>query len=267
MDKVIFSPIRYPGGKRWLFKTLLPLISEGTKEMVSPFFGGGAVELNLALRGVKVYGYDVFEPLVNFWQHYLDNPEGLVNHAKSLMKGKDKEYFRKIQRGGFSELTDNFDRACMYFLINRMSFNGSGLAPKSGIKPNHTECLGKSILDAISRLSIPNLEVKLESVFDLLKTNKSVFTYLDPPYPTLDDRLYGNSRAYHEGFNHKRLFQILNSRDNWILSYNDAPLIQSLYKDYEKIELVRKSGMINCKNKSELLILSHDIATKQLTLF
>ena len=228
--------------------------------MVSPFFGGGAIELNMAVRGVKVHGYDAFEPLVNFWQYYLDNPLGLVEHAKSLMKGEDKEYFRRIQRGGFFEISDDFDRAAMYFLINRMSYNGSGLALKSGMKPNHTECLGKSILDAISRLSIPNLEVKLENVFDLLETNKSIFTYLDPPNPTLDDRLYGNSRAYHEGFDHKCLFQILDSRDGWILSYNDAPLIQSLYRlDYQKIEF-RKSGMINCKNKSEVLILSPDIA-------
>lgn len=267
MDKVIFSPLRYAGGKRWLFKTLLPYIPEGTKEMISPFFGGGAIELNLALRGVKVYGYDIFEPLVNFWQHYLSDPLALVEHAKTLMKGKDKSYFRYIQRGGFAELSDNFDRAGVYFLINRMSYNGSTLAPKGGMKPNYTECLGKSILDTISKLNIPNLEVERKSVFDLLSTNQSVFAYLDPPYPTSDDRLYGNSREHHEGFDHKALFEMLDNRDNWVLSYSDVPLIRLLYKDYQKIELIRKSGMINCKNKKELLITSPDIAHKQLTLF
>ena len=176
------------------------------------------------------------------------------------MKGKDKEYFRKIQRGGFFELSNNFDRAAMYFLINRMSFNGSGLAPKSGMKPNYTECLGKSILDSISRLNIPNLEVGLKDVFDLLISNQSAFTYLDPPYPTSDDRLYGNSRAYHKEFDHKTLFEVLTYKDNWVLSYNDVPLIQSLYKKYKKIEVMKKSGMTNCKNKKELLILSPDIA-------
>ena len=78
MDKVISSPLRYPGGKRWLFTTLLPFIPECTKEMVSPFLGGGAIELNMALRGVKVYGYDTFEPLVNFWNRYLACPSTLV---------------------------------------------------------------------------------------------------------------------------------------------------------------------------------------------
>ena len=41
MDKVISSPLTYWGGKRWLFKTLLPLIPEGTTEIFSPFLGGG----------------------------------------------------------------------------------------------------------------------------------------------------------------------------------------------------------------------------------
>ena len=32
MDKVITSPLRYPGGKRWLFKTLLEYMPKGTKK-------------------------------------------------------------------------------------------------------------------------------------------------------------------------------------------------------------------------------------------
>ena len=51
MCEVLYSPIIYPGGKRWLFKQWLAWIPAETQKMVSPFFGGGAMELNLALRG------------------------------------------------------------------------------------------------------------------------------------------------------------------------------------------------------------------------
>ena len=77
MDKVISSPLTYWGGKRWLFKTVHALIPDSETEIFSPFLGGGSIEINLAYKGYTVHAYDNYKPLVNFWQHWLSDPESV----------------------------------------------------------------------------------------------------------------------------------------------------------------------------------------------
>ena len=83
------SPLRYPGGKSRAVKHILPHFPEDVTEVCSPFLGGGSVELALAEKGVWVYGYDTFEPLIWFWRALLGNPDALANEADSLRKYKD----------------------------------------------------------------------------------------------------------------------------------------------------------------------------------
>ncbi len=68
------TPLRYPGGKSRAVKHILPLIPEDCEELCSPFLGGGSVELAVAARGTPVHAYDVFEPLVWFWNALLSDP-------------------------------------------------------------------------------------------------------------------------------------------------------------------------------------------------
>ncbi|MDA8215915.1 MAG: DNA adenine methylase [Nitrospiraceae bacterium] len=68
------SLLRYPGGKSKAIDIICKLIPEGTTELCSPFFGGGSVELACTSKGIRVYGYDIFEPLVEFWHVYYQIP-------------------------------------------------------------------------------------------------------------------------------------------------------------------------------------------------
>ena len=68
-ERKLRSPLRYPGGKSRAAKHLVPMIEAmGVTKMVSPFFGGGSVELECAARGIRVHGYDLFRPVVCVWQ-------------------------------------------------------------------------------------------------------------------------------------------------------------------------------------------------------
>ena len=59
------SPIRYAGGKSKAIKKIEPYIPGNISCLVSPFFGGGSLEIHIAkTRGIKVYGYDIFNILV-----------------------------------------------------------------------------------------------------------------------------------------------------------------------------------------------------------
>ena len=61
--------------------------------MVSPFFGGGSIEIHYAAQGVRVHGYDIFEPLANFWEQVLMSPRGLANILEKSYRPCSKKDF------------------------------------------------------------------------------------------------------------------------------------------------------------------------------
>ncbi|MGL5079656.1 MAG: DNA adenine methylase, partial [Waterburya sp.] len=65
------SPLRYPGGKSKVVDIITARFPKDIDVLVSPFIGGGSVELWASQNGIKVYAYDGFEPLVNFWKMLL----------------------------------------------------------------------------------------------------------------------------------------------------------------------------------------------------
>jgi DNA adenine methylase len=73
------TPLRYPGGKSRAVKKILPHIKNlGGGELCSPFLGGGSIELACAEEGMIVHGYDLFKPVVWFWQALLQDPVRLA---------------------------------------------------------------------------------------------------------------------------------------------------------------------------------------------
>jgi hypothetical protein len=79
--RICISPLRYAGGKSkaiGLILENLPKLKE--KKVISPFFGGGSVELCLSqMLGIEVIGYDIFNMLVNFWNVLINHKDEFVN--------------------------------------------------------------------------------------------------------------------------------------------------------------------------------------------
>jgi DNA adenine methylase len=59
----------------------------------------------------------------------------------------------------------------------------------------------------------------------------------------------------HETFDHKKLYQILSTKKNWFLTYNNCEYIKNLYKDYKIIETNWTYGMNKSKISSEIVII------------
>ena len=59
--------------------------------------------------------------------------------------------------------------------------------------------------------------------------------FLDPPY-YLENKssLYGNNGDMHENFEHDDLYEILKTKSNWLLTYNNCDYIKNLYKENEQ---------------------------------
>ena len=282
MDKPYTSPLLYPGGKRWLFPILLDLLPP-FQEMVSPFMGGGSIELNFAAHGKHIYGYDTCPHLCNFWRHWLKYSLEIQIKAKETLKEHldDPEVLSQIKQ---AETSINFDksllvfeefylwRAVYYYLFNRLSFQGLTYKTSS-IKPyyfnekefdfffNHNEMMRtRRLFPQVNRIrfieyDLLNISIEQQD-YEKTLTQNEILAYCDPPYYKIES-LYAS-----QGFDHKKLAEILHSRDNWVLSYNDVPFIHELYAGYPKKPVKMTSGFRKDgkrQKKIELLIFSHDI--------
>ena len=67
--RLSLSPIRYPGGKTLAVGYIIEHLPKA-KRVISPFFGGGSVEIVMAQKlNIEIIGTDINKPLTNYW-HY-----------------------------------------------------------------------------------------------------------------------------------------------------------------------------------------------------
>lgn len=256
------SPLRYPGGKGKGFKVISEYIPNRWNVMISPFFGGGNLEIHLVLtRGVRVYGFDLYGPVVDYWQVQLTRREELAARIaeifllKALLYHQDKTFFNRCQQA-LSLFERQLDRASCFFWLNRGSFSGSTCC---GGKPQeHHQRFTLSSIEKVRRFSCPQLTVELADFRDSLNMHPGLPAYLDPPY-AVQSKLYGNKGDLHVNFPHAELAAILHRRRKWVLSYNDCEYIRTLYSGYRILEPEWPYSMSKKKKSNEVLILSNDI--------
>lgn len=247
------SPLRYPGGKSRAIEIVFDIIPSNTKELVSPFFGGGSIELYCASKGIKVYGYDIFDPLVDFWKSITKNPKALAEEIELYNPlSKDMFYFLQKKQSSFKS---QLERAAVFFVLNRSSFSGSTLS--GGMSPDHPR-FNKASINKVASFKVKNFTVEKLDFEQSINNHPNTRLYLDPPY-LIDNFLYGKQGNTHKGFDHQKLCDMLKKRDNWILSYNDCTTIADMYKDYKILYPTWQYGMSSNKKSKEVLILSKDI--------
>ena len=264
------TPLRYPGGKSRAVRHILPLIPEDITELCSPFLGGGSVELAVAARGTPVHAYDIFKPLVWFWNALLRDPRLLAVCADSYRKEHpDFEEGRGLLKEDFSLFRDelrreghfSYDNAAKFYAINRSSFSGATFSGGWSKRASYKRFTDSSI-ERIYQFREPNITVSCEDFKTSIRRHPGAFLYCDPPYLLGPEKesLYGDKGAAHVGFDHKGLHDALSQRSGWVLSYNDCPEIRDLYKNYEIREAEWAYGMKNIGGKkmgksSEILII------------
>ncbi len=250
------SPLRYPGGKTKGIKAILPYIPTDIKRLASPFFGGGSLELHLAGRGIKVFGYDNYEPLVNFWRQLLRHPAELAAEVESCFYPMNKLTFHNIRRYVNSPCMLPITRAAIFYALNRSSYSGltqnggfSRLAAKDRMKLNHVRSL--------AAFKQRKLKVSLEDFPKTIWQHRRDFLYCDPPY-YIDACLYGDKGQNNLTFRHKKLARCLKTKaERWLLSYNDCDFIRDLYHGH-RIEVLNWNYSITNQSVSgsEILIFS-----------
>ncbi len=241
------SPLRYAGGKSWAVGYVIERIPNGLKRLVSPFFGGGSIEIAIAKEaGIEVMGFEIFDILVNYWKIQIEKPLDLYKELAKLKTTKEtykyvKEELRKHWIG--EKKLSQLKLATYYYFNHNLSYGPGFLGWMSSVYSN--EKTYQRLLERVKNFDVKNISVECASFEKVIPKFNNDFFYCDPPYylgtdSTLFRGLYPqrNFPIHHNNFNHELLRDLLlNHKGGFILSYNDSPTIKKWYKDFEIIEL------------------------------
>ena len=255
------TPIRSAGGKSKAYKIITEYIPRlpYPQRIISPFIGGGSLESKWSSElDIPVYGFDIFDALINFWSVLLSRPNDLADRLRELKP--TKEEYEKVKeillRWGYTQdmlkdwHTDYYkrepielselDAAAYYFFNHNLSYGPMYLGWMSKIYQSQTKW--DKMTHYIGSYRNPNLEVCKASFDEIIPNYPNDLIYLDPPYYLKKDDdnkmlkgMYPNCNidVHHTGFNHELLRDLLhNHKGTFILSYNNCETIREYYKDF-----------------------------------
>jgi len=274
--KSLKTPLRYPGGKSRActkLDTYIPDLRE-YKEYREPFLGGGSVAIHITKKypHLQVWVNDLYEPLVNFWKTLQDDGYALYKRLQELKsrypdEGSAKGLFLEAKELVNDDSISPLYRACAFYVINKCSFSGltesSSFSRQASV--SNFSMRGIEKLQGYSQI-IKDWKITNGRYQQLLSDDKSVFTYLDPPYD-INSNLYGKKGDMHKLFDHDGFATIC---DRFVgpqlISYNSSQLIKDRFKDYEVGEFdltytMRSVGeyMREQKERKELLLFNYGI--------
>jgi len=272
------SPLRYAGGKSWAVGYVIEKLPENIERLVSPFFGGGSIEIAVAKElGIEVKGFEIFDILVNYWKIQIEKPEDLYQELVKLKPTKEtyelvKQELKKHWEGEIK--LPPLKLAAYYYFNHNLSYGPGFLGWMSNVYANEETYY--RLLERVKNFIVKNISIECASFEEVIPKFEFDFLYCDPPYylgkdSTLFRGLYPqrNFPIYHNNFNHELLKELLlKHKGGFILSYNDSPTIRQWYKDFEIVELPVQYTMgqgetrigLNRKNKNS----NHIKKTKEL---
>lgn len=241
-----YSPLRYPGGKNKLAK-FVSLVCEKNHingHYVEPYAGGASVALYLLVNGfVKEITINDFDrSLYAFWYSVLNHTNKFCKMIEDTQVSMENWYIqRDIQKN--KDKADLLTLGFSTFFLNRTNRSGiinggviGGLDQRGNYK---IDCRfnKEELIDRIKFIAIHKKNINLYNLdaLQLIKTmqqktrSKNVIFYFDPPYFLKGQSLYMNA---YEPSDHKEVSEKIKSIKNarWIVSYDNVPQIQALYK-------------------------------------
>lgn len=243
---MIYSPLRYPGGKGKLAPFMGLMIEKmnirnGT--YIEPFAGGAGVALMLLMEGyvdnIVINDYD--KAIYSVWRAIVSESENLVDRilhtSVNIEEWKKQKEIYVGQNRKYS-----LDLAFSAFFLNRT--NRSGIlkgGPIGGFEQTGNYGIDarynaeklveriRTIAKYKKHIKVYNKEIVsfIENV--LPSYGQDTLTYFDPPYFNKGPELYKN---FFDKEDHAKIARlILNGiPGNWIITYDDTPEIIELYK-------------------------------------
>jgi len=271
---LIYSPLRYPGGKSKLTGFFSNYLKENNllgTTYIEPYAGGAGVGLGLLINQVvsNIVINDIDRSIYAFWWSILNKTDAFCDKLQHIPISIE-EWKKQKEIQSFKTDVDLFDLGFSTFYLNRA--NRSGIIKAGmigGWKQDgdyKLDCRFKKqdLIDRIKLISTyaDKITIKNEATEDLLDNfltgynNKEAFIYFDPPYFEKGKKLYTNFYKEEDHILLKNLIQ-QTVKVPWIMTYDINPFIQNLYSEYrQEVFELNYSAAIKRKS-SELMIYSN----------
>ncbi|MFV0463910.1 MAG: DNA adenine methylase [Nostocoides sp.] len=278
------SPLRYPGGKATLagfFEATIKALKLDKPTYIEPYAGGAGAGIELLLKDVvgRVVINDLDPAIHACWKAMVKDSEaflGLLERTPLTIdewKGQ-REIYRRRHDADVDPLALGFAT----FYLNRTSRSGvlgagviGGFAQAGDYKIDARFDKG-ALRGRIEKLAELRGKIRITRQDGATRLREylpkdNVFAYVDPPYVEKGSSLYMSAFARQD---HIDLARVLNgnANTNWVLTYDVAALIKSLYKarDVSEFRLLYSAHLRGGKNDlkrpsaSELMVLSNTVA-------
>lgn len=271
---MLYSPLRYPGGKGKLAPFMGLMINKmniqnGT--YIEPFAGGAGVALMLLMEGyvenIVINDYD--KAIYSVWRAIICEPENLVDRI--LHTPVDIEEWKKqkeIYVGQNSKYS--LDLAFATFFLNRT--NRSGIlkgGPIGGFEQTGNYGIdarynAEKLVERIRAIAKYKKHIKVynKEIVSFIENilpdyGQNTLTYFDPPYFKKGPELYKN---FFNKEDHAKIARLIlgGVLGNWIITYDDTPEIIELYKQ----QCIRRYDLnysaANTGKSSEVIVFNDD---------
>lgn len=242
------SPIRYAGGKSLGVGHIIEQIPENVSRIVSPFMGGGSVEIACANElNIGVLGFDIFDILTTYWKIQISKSEELAEFLRNWKPSKEKykeiKESLKLHWSGKCVISEPLELAAHYWYNHNLSYGPNFLGWMSSVFESEEKYT--RLLNKVRCFKAPFLTVENASFEEVIPEYDYIYLYCDPPYYLDDGEVFKgmypqrNFPIHHVGFNHELLRDLLhNHKNGFVLSYNDCQVIREWYKDFKIIEVI-----------------------------
>ena len=262
-DDYVQSPFRYPGGKFYALKFIVPFLNAYPHdEYREPFVGGGSVFFGKS-KAQHNWINDLESDVVETYKAFKDDSRSrlLIGSVSNEIASRERHAEVKAMA---AQTPDEI--AFRTYYLNRTSYSGIihkpawGYAIGASSPPENWHRFIKGANEKLKGVKITSYD--FEKVLDAPVKGSRLLMYLDPPYFLADQK-----RAYTKPFelnDHIRLEEKLKGLDYaFLLSYDDCAEIRDLYS---WAYIYERSWFYNTANSSgprkegkELLITNYKV--------
>lgn len=269
----IISPLRYPGGKSYLYSTLRSIVRENNLvggTYIEPYAGGAGAALGLLITGQveQIVLNDLDPAIYAFWRAAVSDPELFAAKIQGAVLSVPEW---ETQRYAYlnADREDYMTLGFATFYLNRTNrsgtLNGGPIGGKDqtgnykiDARFNKATLTERLRLIGLYRKKIVVTSKDGKEVIEEHSGHDRTLIYADPPYFEKAGSLYLNSFTAKD---HEELAVCLNSRNsaNWVLTYDNVPQVAELYAERRQQLVSLNYSAHRVMKAKEILVLSDSL--------
>ena len=227
------SPLTYPNDRPLAVSFLASQIPEGVDSIVTPFLGGGSLELGLSARGYRVSAYTQYRLLYDFWQCIMTNPEKMYQMASTFYPIGEQKLFSVLQKKVYQPDYE-YLRSSLFYVLNLCAEEGRAT---SGGMERGTPRFNQVRLSQLANFETTPFQIELGDYPQALDTSDFLVCSM-PDYMKVN---LPNAVIIPENpqINHKKFKRLLEESNScgWALLYRYHEGLVDLYSDHQVILL------------------------------